>query len=54
MKESDKGLVAVVVFVAIFYLSKRGKYKAQSQYDLQRAGATPQYTEGKTGTNYKD
>ena len=39
MKQRDKGMLAVAVIIGIIYWSKKPEYKAQSQYDLQRAGA---------------
>ena len=34
MKESDKGLVAVAVFLVIFYLSKKGNRRSEGYYDF--------------------
>ena len=34
MKESDKGLLAVAVFIAIFYLSKKDNRRSEGYYDF--------------------
>ena len=55
MKESDKGLLAVAVFLAIFYLSKKDAYSDMRWGGAMYPGASGQsHSEAQGGpANYK-